>query len=237
MIPAAPHAPFVGRGPLLRRLGAMYRAGKHVLLVGPAGVGKSLIVDQLARSFPLLRAPRSGCLGDFLADVEPQAGLAPADDLKLAARVHRFAAEVPKAGRTLVLDNVRRVPPRVAHLIRVMLIRQPVWLVVRSTAPLDLGHVWPYLFMFQRVDVPPFTPDETRAFLSVVEFERDRDELLRAALRLHRLAAGHPGTLAALVAEVRCRAYDLRTTEGLRLLALHARISLVESQLLATREP
>ncbi len=75
--------------------------------------------------------------------------------------------------------------------------------------------------------------DEPRAFLSVVEFERDRDDLLAAALRLHRLSAGHPGTLAALVAELRCRTYDLRTTEGLRLHALHARILLAESQLVA----
>lgn len=230
MIPVAPRTPFVGREPLLRRLGAMVRAGKHVLLVGPAGVGKSLILGEVARAFPMIVAQRSGCLGDLLAEVEPQLNLEPGE-LKLAARVHRLAAELPKSGRILVLENVRRVPPRVAHLIRVLLLRQRVWFVVRSTAPLDLGHVWPYLFMFQRVDVPPFTADETRAFLSVVEFERDRDELLRAALRLHRLAAGHPGTLAALLAELRRRAYDLRTAEGLRLLALHARISLVEAQL------
>ena len=232
MIPAVPKTPFVGRESLLRRLAAMVRAGRHVLLVGPAGVGKSLIVGEVARTFSVLRAPRCGCLGDLLGDLEPQAGLA-AGDLTLPARVHRLAAELPKIGRTLVLDNVARVPPRVAHLVRVLLSRQPVWLVVRSTAPLDLGHVWPYLFFFQRVDVPPFTPEETRAFLSVVEFERNRAELLASARRLHRLSAGHPGTLTALVAELRCRTYDLRTTEGLGLLALHARITLVESQLAA----
>jgi len=232
MIPATPHTPFIGREPLLRRLGAMFRAGKHVLLVGPKGVGKSMIVAEIARTFPLLLAPRCGCLGDFLADLEPQAKLA-RDDLKLAVRVHRLAAALPKTGRALVLENVARVPPRVAHLVRVLLIHQPIWLVARSVMPLDLGHVWPYLFFFQRVDVPPFSVSETRAFLAAVEFEGDRTELLASALRLHRLSAGHPGTLTSLVAELRMRTYDLRTTEGLRLLALHARISLVESQLVA----
>jgi hypothetical protein len=208
----------------------MARAGKHVLLVGPKGVGKSMIVAEVLRSFPMLLAPRCGCLGDFLADLEPQAKLK-RGELKLAARVHRLAAELPKTGRALLLENVGRVPPRVAHLVRTLLIRQPVWFVTRSLMPLDLGHVWPYLFFFQRVDVPPFSLNETRAFLAAVEFEGDRAGLLAAGLRLHRLSAGHPGTLTSLVAELRTRAYDLRTLEGLRLLALHARISLVESQL------
>jgi hypothetical protein len=233
MTSAQTSTPFVGRAPLLRRLAAMARAGKHVLLVGPAGVGKSRIVAEITRQFPMLLAPRCGCLGDFLGDLEPQARL-DVGELKLAARVHRLAAELPKTRRALVLENVRRVPPRVAHLVRVLLSRQPVWLVTRSVMPLDLGHVWPYLFFFQRVDVPPFTADETHAFLAAVEFAGDRGELLASARRLHRLSAGHPGTLAALVAELRGRTYDLRTAEGLRLLALHARISLVEAQLAAS---
>jgi hypothetical protein len=230
MIPVEPLTPFVGRAPLLRRLGAMVRARKNVLLVGPAGVGKSQILEQMSRMFPLMVAHHCGCNGDLLADLEPQLKLEPGE-LKLPQRVHRLAAALPKSGRILVLENVHRVPPRIAHLIRVLLLHQSVWFVTRSTAPLDLGHVWPYLFLFQRVNVPPFTADETRASLSVVEFERDRSELLRAALRLHRVAAGHPGTLTALVAELRRRPYDLHTSEGLRLLTLHARISSVESQL------
>jgi len=230
MIAVASHTPFVGREPLLRRLRAMVRAGKHVLLVGPAGAGKSLIVDEIARAFPMIMTPRCGCIGDLLGAFEPPLRLVPGD-LKRAARVHRLIAELPRSGRIVVADNVRRVPPRVAHVFRVLLSRQPVWFVVRSTAPLDLGHVWPYLFFFQRVDVPAFSPRESRAFLSAVEFDGDRGELLAAAMRLHRLAAGHPGTLAALVAEQRRRRRDLRTSEGMRLLALHTRIT----QVLAAR--
>lgn len=225
-----PTTPFIGRTPLLRRLSAMVRAGRNVLLVGPAGVGKSMIVDEMSRTFPLLVVPRSRSHGEFLAAAEPALGLA-AGEMKLPARVHRFAAELPTRGRVLVLEHVHRVPPRVANLIRVLLPKQPVWLVARSTLPLDLGHVWPFLFQFQRVDVPPFTADETRAYLSQVDFPRDRDELLNAALKLHRLCAGHPGTLTALIAELRRRSYDLQSGEGLRLLAVHAQITRVERQL------
>jgi len=230
MSPPATKPFFIGRDPLLGRLGALYRGGRHVLLVGPADVGKSLLVEEFSRHHPLLVAPRCGCLGDLLETLEPAAGLE-RGELKLAARVHRLAAKLPTLGRPLVLDNVRRVPPRVAHLVRYLLIRQPVWLVTRSTLPLDIGHVWSFLFHFKRLDVPPFKLEETKAFLAGVDFAGDRSSLLASALRLHRLAAGHPGTLAALVDELRRRPYNLRTAEGLQLLALHARITGVEAQL------
>ncbi len=109
MIPETPHTPFVGRAPLVRRLERMVRAGKHVLLVGPAGVGKSMLVDQVTRRYPMIRAPHCGCFGDLLAEVEPQMGL-DAEGLTMAKRVHRAAAALPKARRALVLENVRRVP-------------------------------------------------------------------------------------------------------------------------------
>jgi hypothetical protein len=184
------------------------------------------------RTHPVLLAPRCGCLSDLLGALEPAAGL-DRGDLRLAARVHRLARRLPQIGRPVILDNVAHVPPRVAHLVRYLLVRQPVWLLARSTQPLEIGHVWPYLFFFKRIDLPPFSLDETRAFLSAAPFNGNRSELIATTLRLHRLAAGHPATLAALVAELRCRTYDLHSAEGLRLLALHARITRVQKQIAA----
>jgi DNA polymerase III delta prime subunit len=180
--------PFIGRKTLLHRLGILYRSSRHVLLLGPPGVGKSLVIAELLRTHPVLFAQDCGCLGDLLASLEPAAGLDPGE-LKMPARVHRLAARLPELVRPIVIDNVARVPP--------------------------------------------FSLAETQAFLAAVDFAGDRRELLAAALRLHRLAAGHPATLAALVTELRCRTYDLRTSEGLRLLALHARITFVEEKLAA----
>jgi hypothetical protein len=224
--------PFVGRAPLLERLATCYRGGRHVLLVGPPGVGKSRLLGELAHHHPLLTVPRCRCLGDLLETLEPAAGLAP-DDLPLAARVHRLAARLPSLGRPLVLENVRRVPPKVAHFVRYLLIRQPVWLVASSVEPLELGHVWPILFHFKPLNVPPFSLDDTKAFLAAAPFPGDRVQLLSSALRMHRLAAGHPATLVALVLELARRSHDLRTAAGLHLLALHTRITRVETQLAA----
>jgi hypothetical protein len=224
--------PFVGRQTLLHRLGRLYRSSRHVLLFGPPGAGKSALIQEFIRTHPVLFAPRCNCLGQLLSALEPAAGL-DRGEFKLAARVHRLAARLPQIGRPIVIDNVARVPPRVAHLLRALMLRQPVWLIVRSAHPLDLGHVWPYLFLFTRVDLPPFSLAETRAFLSAAPFDGQRSELLATTLRLHRLSAGHPGTLSALAEELRVRTYDLRAAQGLQLLALHARITGVARQLAA----
>jgi len=233
MSPRKLETPFIGRGPLLRRLARFYRASRHVLLLGPPGAGKSVLIAEFMRTHPGLFVPLCGCLGDVLAALEPAAGLEHGE-LKLATRVHRTLARLAEFGRPVVFDNVARVPPKVAHFIRVLMTRQPVWLVARSALPLNLGHVWPYLFLYERIELSAFTPEETRAYLATADFPDGRVELLASTMRLHRLAAGHPGTLAALVAELRCRPHDLRTAEGLRLLAVHTRITCVEEELAAT---
>lgn len=224
---------FVGREGLLRKLGALYRHGHHVVLTGPVGSGKTSVLDTLARQYPFLVAPRSVSMGDLLQALEPATRLAPDDTLTRAERVHRLAEKLGEHGLPLLLDNVQRVPPRVAHFIRYLLPHQPVWIVARSTLAADIGHVWPYLFHFTPLAIPPFSAEETEAFLRTVDFSGDRAPLVKAARRLHRISAGHPATLAALVAELRIRTYDLQTAEGLRLLALHARITRVETQLVA----
>ncbi len=230
MIAPAAEGFFVGRRPLLDRLAALLRKGKLVLLQAPTGAGKSMVIAKLAESLPILYAPRCGCLGDFLDDLEPQVKLE-RGELRMAARVHRLAKKLPQQRKPLIIDNVERVPPRVAHLIRVLMGGMTVWLVARSSLPLEMGHVWPYLFAFQRVDLHPFSFEETRAFLAAAPFRGDRQELLGAGLRLHRLSAGHPATLAALIGELARHTYDLKTMDGLHLLALHARITRVEAQL------
>jgi len=221
---------FVGRRTVLARLEKGYRTQCHLLLHGAAGTGKSRLIAEFARTHPLLYVPRCNCLGELLAALEPPAGL-DRGELTLAARVHRLAARLPPIGRPIVVDHVGRVPSRVAHLLRVLMLRQPVWLLVRSLHPLDLGHVWPYLYLFERIDLPPFSPDETRAYLRTAPIDGSRSALLAFTLRLHRLSAGRPGTLSALVAESGRRHYDLHTAAGRRRLVLHVRISAVQAQM------
>ena len=197
-----------------------------MLLQGASGTGKSALIAEFARTHPLLFALGCSCLGELVTALESSVGL-DREEFKMPARVHRLSACLPEIARPVVIDNVARVPPRVAHLVRFLMLRQPVWLIVRSTDPPNIGHVWPYLFLFKPIEVPPFSLAETLAFLAGADFAGDRRELLAAAQRLHRFSAGHPATLTALVTELRCRTYDLDSSEGLRLLALNARITAV----------
>lgn len=230
MIALAHDALFVGRQGLLRRLESMYRQGKLILLVAPSGAGKTMLAAKLSETCPIIYVPSCRSLGDVIDALEPQAKL-DRGDLRLAPRVHRLVGSLPKLGRPLVIDNVTQVPPKVAHLVRALMSTMPVWLIGRSSLPQDYGHVWPYLYAYKRIDVKPFSFTETRAFLAAVPFAGNRAELLAAGLRLHRLSAGHPATLAAIVDEMRRRTFDIRTMEGLHVLALHAHITRVEAQL------
>jgi hypothetical protein len=225
---------FIGREKALQRLGEIYRERQNLLLVGPAGMGKSALLVEFARDHPLLLARRCGHLGDLLAELEPQVGLAH-DHLTIAKRIHLLVNRLKELCPFLVLDNVAKSPPRVAHFVRAVLDFSPVWLVVRSELAHDVGHVWPYFYGFERVHLDPFSIAETHKLFAQIDFPGDRLELQAAALRLHHLAGGNPGALTALLAEMRVRTYDLHSVEGLKLIALHARISDVEAQIADSR--
>lgn len=226
--------PIVDRPALLRRLERHHRARRHVLVHGPPGVGKSVLIAAFMQSHPMLPAPRCNSLGSLLAALEPAAGLV-RGRLKLAARVHRLASRLPETGRTVAIDHATRMPPRVAHLIRALAFRQPVWVVARSPRAAELGHLWPYLFLFHRLEVPPFTLAETRTYLSRIDFPGDRDRLVSSARALHRLSAGHPATLAALANELRARPAVLQSAPALERLTVHARITRIEQTLAGSR--
>ncbi len=228
MSPFPAQLPFVGRVTLLRRLQDLHRTNQHVLLLGRRGTGKSRIIAEMARDHPLLVVPHCDCLGRVMDAIESLAGLE-RGELKMAARVQRAIACLAKTEKPVVFENVARVPPKVAHFIRILLAQQPVWLVARSTQAADIGHVWPFLFFFKQVEVPSFAPRESLALLATVDLPGEREDLLGAAPRLHRLAAGHPATLAALIAEMQKRRHDLRSAEGIRILATHARITETEA--------
>ena len=59
----------------MHRLGRLYRSNRHVLMVGPAGVGKTRLMAELIRTHPVLFAPSCSCMGDLLAALEPAAGV------------------------------------------------------------------------------------------------------------------------------------------------------------------
>ena len=197
---------------------------KHVLILGPAGVGKSALVEQLRQQLSLLVSPCSAHLGEICRGLEPQLGLDPAG-LRLLQRKQRLREAVAAAGRTVVFDGVGWIGPKVSSFLESLTERAPVWICARSEHPWDIGRFWPLLVRFERVEVPPFQPGETQA---LVEGAMAAGAIPAAALGivewLHRRSAGNPLVLRALFQELATGKYDLTNPLALRRLDLDRRI-------------
>lgn len=142
--------PFVGREREISRLGALHAERKHVILIGPAGVGKSATVEHLRGQHSLLASAKSAHLGGICEGLESQLGLTPAGRKLLERKV---------------FDGVGWTGPKVSSFFESVAERAPVWVCTRSEPPWDIGHFWPLLARFARVEVHPFSPSETQALV------------------------------------------------------------------------
>ena len=61
---------FVGRGREIARLRQLHKQRKHVLILGPAGVGKSALVARLRESLDLRVCPASERLSEICEALE-----------------------------------------------------------------------------------------------------------------------------------------------------------------------
>ena len=216
--------PFVGRQTELARLRDLHSQRKHVLILGPAGVGKSALVERLRERLALLVSADSAHLGQICEGLEPQLGLESAG-LRLLQRKQRLRKAVADAGRTVVFDGVGWTSPKVSSFLESVTERVPVWICARSEHPWDIGHFWPLLVRFERVEVRPFHPSETH---SLVEGAIAAGCVPAAALGivewLQLRSAGVPLVLRQLLEELATGKYDLTSPYALRRLDLDRRI-------------
>jgi len=214
----------VGRGRELTRLCELAAQRSHVLLLGPAGVGKSALVGQLRQQLSLLVSARSAHLGAICEDLEPQLGLKPTG-LKLLQRKQRLREALTAAGRTVVFDGVGWISPKLSSFFESVTERAPVWICARSEHPWDIGHFWPLLARFARVEVRPFHPSETQALVEAAVHARlVPPETQSIADWLQRRSGGSPLVLRELLDELATGKYDLTNPLALRRLDLDRRI-------------
>jgi AAA ATPase domain len=225
--PAGPERlplPFVGRQKEMARLRQLHAQRRHVLLLGPTGVGKSALVGQLREPLSLLVSAASGHLGQLCEGLEPQLGLDPAR-LTLLARKRRLREALGAAGRTVVLDGAGWTTPKLSSFFESLTEHGSVWLCARSDHPWDIGHVWPLLVRFERVEVPPFHLSETQALVeAAVEGGGIPSQARQVVEWLHRRSGGNPLVLRELLGELVTGKYDLANPQALRRLDLDRRI-------------
>ena len=216
--------PFVGRERELSQLGALHAQRKHVFIIGPAGVGKSALVEHLREQLSLLVSGKSAHLGGICEGLEPQLGLAPAG-LKLLERKKRLREVLGTAGRVVVFDGVGWTGPKVSSFFESVAERAPVWICTRSEHPWDIGHFWPLLARFARVEVHPFSLSETQLLVVAAVRAGGIPPRAREIVGwLQRRSGGSPLVLGELFEELATGKYDLGSPQALRRLDLDRRI-------------
>ncbi len=208
----------------MARLCELCAEHKHALILGQAGVGKSALVAHLRDSLALLVSPKSAHWGEICDSLEPQLGL-DAAEMKLLQRKQRLRESLRAAGRTVVFDGVGWTTPKLSSFFERIAQGAPVWICARSEHSWDIGHFWPMLVRFARVELHPFHLSETQEMVeAALKAALIPPEAATIVEWLHRRSAGSPLVLRELFEELATGKYDLSNPYALRRLDLDRRI-------------
>lgn len=215
---------FIGREKEIGSLHRLYTSRSHLLIVGPAGVGKSALLRHVRQFLPLLLCEETSSLRRICEGLERQLGWTHRD-MNVVERKNRLLPYLLRRAQPVALDGVAATPPRVARFIARLCERVPVWISCRSAQPKALGGVWEHLYRFERLDLPAFSARETNAFLAQAIGRNRLPQVTRNHVsQLHRLAKGNPRVLEELVIELASREYRLDESFDRKLLDLDRRI-------------
>ena len=216
--------PFVGRGKEAAQLQRLHGQGRHALVLGAAGVGKTSLIRHVACSLDLLVCAQSVRLSEICSALEPQLGLV-AGDLHMIPRKNLLMRRLAEEGKTVVFDGAGWTTPKLNAFLDQTCERVPVWLCSRSELACDVGHFWQHLWKFERVELHPLHPAETHAIIKAgVEMCLVPAAALDAADRLHKLSAGNPRVLVYLLEGLASGRYDPHRKFDLELLEVDRRI-------------
>ena len=216
--------PFVGRKKEIAQLQRLCVQRKHAFILGPAGVGKSALVVHLRERRPFILCPQTETLGGICEHLETELNL-PAPHLPLARRKNRLIKLLAYTGRIIVFDEVGWTTPKISSFLKSVMERVPVWICARSGLARDIGHFWPLLARFEKIELRPFRFSETNMLLAAaIESGQTPPSVEPFARQLHRLSGGLPLALVELLEQFAARPYDLSRRAGLQLLKLDRQI-------------
>jgi hypothetical protein len=225
---------FVGRENEISDLRALYSERKHILIVGPRGIGKTALLRRLRESVPLLICEETSSLRRICDGLEQELGWTHCK-MNVIERKNRPLPYLGRRGTPVALDHVALTPPRVERFIAYLTERVPVWIACRSDRSKEIGAVWQDLYKFTRVEVGAVSARETATLINaaVTAGNVQADARLHNA-ELHRISAGNPRVLEELLVELAAREYVTDSSFGLNLLELDRRIHEVGTQTAAT---
>jgi len=215
----------VGRKKEIAQLQRLCARRKHVLILGAAGIGKSALVAKLRKTLPLLVCAKSETLGGICGHLENELNL-PAPNLPLVQRKNRLLKILAEIKPTVVFDSVGWTTPKISSFLEGAMERTPIWICARSELAREIGHFWPLLARFEKVELPPFRFSETNVLLAAtIESGQIPPSVKPFARRLHHLSGGLPLALRELLEQFAGGHYDLSHRASLQLLELDRRIA------------
>jgi hypothetical protein len=187
-------------------------------------VGKTALICRAASQLPLLICPHSVRLSEICSALDSPLDLE-AGEQHLIARKNRVLRTLGEAGQTVVFDGVGWTTPKLSSFLESVMERVPVWIAARSEHSWDIGHFWPLLARFVKVEIKPFRLAETRGLIgAAVRLGIAPPGAGDAAERLHHLCGGNPKVLGELIEGLATGHYDPHKKFDLRLLDLDRRI-------------
>jgi hypothetical protein len=215
---------FFGRQEVIDKLCLLYAQRKHVLIVGPEGVGKTALLRQVNQRCPMLLCEESSSLRRICESLERQLGWTHFK-LTVIERKNRLLMYLERRGEPVAFDQVALTPPRVARFIGRLGDQIPVWIACRSDRSKEIGGLWEHFYKFTRIELPPLTRIETSALIenAVAQGNIQADAREHSAY-LHQLSKGVPRLLEELLIELATRKYKLDSSFGRHLLDLDRRI-------------
>jgi AAA ATPase-like protein len=227
---------FFGRQRQIDDLRTLYALRKHVLIVGPAGIGKTALLRQIRQQSSLLICEETSSLRRICDSLERQLGWTHRK-LNVVERKNRLLVYLQRRAEAVAFDHVTHTVPRVARFIAYLAEKIPVWIACRSDQPHLVKHIWPELYKFARVEMSPLTALETRAIVEQAVVKGNVQADARAhADELHRMCGGNPRILEELLIELAAREYKIDNSFGLDLLDLDRRIHEIDLAIKASAE-
>jgi len=207
------------RDELIAEIQAELAAGRHILLLGPRGMGKSWILGRIAQAHPacffiphigskkavllgiIERLFRDGRLEEFAyfadwRDVEKRIRYRTIEDLRAIVEPHL-------GDYLIVIDNLELATEKAMIEIVEPLLRGTVLAAADISQKSKERRVRLVADRFRQIEVPPMTHDEIRAMLWEL---LDRDEYPHwqaIETKVLQLAQGRPGVVADLAEQLR----------------------------------